>query len=191
MSATWEEFTWIPDDYPWAPDGVSFTVVRHDDAEAVLDALTTSRTGTVIGLEGVNADVEVVGVAQVGDWVLAVAPSVAGLADELMAPLSIGGEALTFATQVGHSNFAQWVDGARTAMFDALLKDGPGFDEPDSPWRDRMREAGDDPDGEGPMPDGLFHTLEVYIAMIVNHTGIDLMQELLRSGQFQVGDSLE
>ena len=39
------------------------------------------------------------------------------------------------------------------------------------------------------MPDGLFHTLEVYIAMIVNHTGIDLTQELLRSGQFQVGDS--
>lgn len=115
----------------------------------------------------------------------------AGLADELMAPLSIGGEALTFATQVGHSNVAQWVDGARTAMFDALLKDGPGFDEPDSPWRDRMREAGGDPDGEGPMPDGLFHTLEVYIAMIVNHTGIDLTQELLRSGQFQVGDSLE
>ncbi|MBY4228307.1 hypothetical protein HQO39_14835 [Rhodococcus fascians] len=191
MSATWEEFTWIPEEYEWVHTGVSFTVVRHDDAEAVLDALTTSRTGTVTGLEGVNADVEVVGVAQVGDWVLAVAPSVAGLADELMAPLSIGGEALTFATQVGHSNFAQWVDGARTAMFDALLKDGPGFDEPDSPWRDRMREAGDDPDGEGPMPDGLFHTLEVYIAMIVNHTGIDLTQELLRSGQFQVGDSLE
>ena len=82
----------------------------------------------------------------------------AGLADELMEPLSIGGVALTFATQVGHSNVAQWVDGARTAMFDALLKDGPSFDEPDSPWRDRMREAGDDPDGEGPMPDGLFHT---------------------------------
>ncbi|CAB4910765.1 unannotated protein [freshwater metagenome] len=34
-------------------------------------------------------------------------------------------------------------------------------------------------------------TLEVYIAMIVNHTGIELTQELLRSGQFQVGDSLE
>ncbi|QII05724.1 hypothetical protein BH93_10385 [Rhodococcoides fascians A25f] len=73
------------------------------------------------GLEGVNADVEVVGIVEVGDWVLAVAPSVAGLADELMAPLSVGGEAITFATQVGHCNFAQWVDGARTAMFDALL----------------------------------------------------------------------
>jgi hypothetical protein len=191
MPATWEEFTWIPDEYPWAPGGVSFTFVRHDEADAVLDAMTTSTTGTVTGLEGVNADVEVVGVVQVGDWVLAVAPSVAGLADELMAPLSVGGEAITFATQVGHCNFAQWVDGARTAMFDALLKDGPGFDEPNSPWRDRMREAGDEPGLRGPMPDGLFHTLEVYLAMIVNHTGVELTRELLRSAQFQIGDSLE
>ncbi|MBY3987823.1 hypothetical protein HQO84_13520 [Rhodococcus fascians] len=70
MSATWEEFTWIPEEYEWVHTGVSFTVVRHDDAEAVLDALTTSRTGTVIGMEAVNADVEVVGVAQVaiGFW---------------------------------------------------------------------------------------------------------------------------
>ncbi|QII01866.1 hypothetical protein BH92_20140 [Rhodococcoides fascians A21d2] len=109
-----------------------------------------------------------------------VAPSVAGLAHELMAPLSVGGEALTFATQLGHSNFAQWVDGVRTAMFDALLKDGPGFDELDSPWRDRMRDVGDAPDTEDPMPDGLFHTLEVYLAMIVNHTGVELTRELLQ-----------
>ncbi|OZF41950.1 hypothetical protein CH293_27095 [Rhodococcus sp. 14-2470-1b] len=191
MTATWEEFTWIPDEYPWTPGGVSFTFVRHDDAETVLDAMTTSTTGTVTGLEGVNADVEVVGVVQVGDWVLAVAPSVAGLSDEVMAPLSVGGEVLTFATQVGHSNFAQWVDGARTAMFDAALKDGPGFDAPDSPWRDRMREVGADPDSEGPMSDGRYHTLEIHLAMIVSHTGVELARELLRSGQFQVGDSLE
>jgi hypothetical protein len=176
MTATWEEFTWIPDEYPWTPDGVSFTFVRHDEADVVLDAMTTSTTGTVTGLEGVNADVEVVGVVQVGDWVLAVAPSVAGLADEVMAPLSTGGEVLTFATQVGHSNFAQWVDGVRTAMFDAALKDGPGFDAPDS---------------EDPTADGRYHTLEIYLAMIVNHTGVELTRELLRSAQFEIGDSLE
>lgn len=191
MTATWEEFTWIPDEYEWIYTGVSFTFVRHDEAYAVLDAMTTSTTGIVTGLEGVNADVEVVGVVQVGDWVLAIAPSVAGLADEAMAPLSVGGEVLTFATQVGHSNFAQWVDGGRTAMFDALLMDGPGFDAPDSPWRDRMREVGADPDRRGPMSDGRYHTLEIYLAMIVNHTGVELSRELLRSGQFQVGNSLE
>ncbi|OZF42239.1 hypothetical protein CH293_26255 [Rhodococcus sp. 14-2470-1b] len=191
MTATWEEFTWIPNEYEWVHTGVSFTFVRHDEADAVLDAMTTSTTGTVTGLEGVNADVEVVGVAQVGDWVLAIAPSVAGLSDDVMAPLSVGGEVLTFATQVGHSNFAQWVDGVRTAMFDAALKDGPGFDAPDSPWRDRMRAVGADPDSDDPMPDGGYHTLEVYLAMIVNHTGLALTPDLLRSGQFQVGDSLE
>ncbi|WP_170944786.1 hypothetical protein [Rhodococcus sp. 14-2483-1-1] len=54
-----------------------------------------------------------------------------------------------------------------------------------------MRDVGDAPDTEDPMPDGLFHTPEVYLAMIVNHTGVELTRELVRSAQFQIGDSLE
>lgn len=54
-----------------------------------------------------------------------------------------------------------------------------------------MREVGADPDSEDPTADGRYHTLEIYLAMIVNHTGVELNRELLRSAKFEIGDSLE
>ncbi|OZC62464.1 hypothetical protein CH306_05560 [Rhodococcus sp. 15-725-2-2b] len=191
MAATWQDFSWVVDDYEWVETSVSFTFVRHDDPASVLAALTTEIHGTVVGLDGVNSDVDMVGVTQLGNWVLAVAPSTAGLADELMAPLSMGGEALTCAITVGPSYFAQWVDGRGTAFFDSLLKSGPGFDDPNSPWRQGMRVAGVDPNSEGPLPDGRFHVLETSLAMIANHTGVAITPELLRSASFHIGDSIE
>ncbi|OZC91576.1 hypothetical protein CH254_03425 [Rhodococcus sp. 06-412-2C] len=115
-------------------------------------------------MEGVNDDVEVVGVVQVGAWVLVVAPSVAGLADELMAPLSVGGEAppsrLTWVTAILPSGSTAYNGDVRCAV-----EGRAGFDELDSPWGDRIREVDDAPDSEGLMLDCLFHTLEVYLAM--------------------------
>ncbi len=109
----------------------------------------------------------------------------------LMLPLSVGGEALTYATTVGRNYFAQWIDGTTTAFFDPLLRMGDGLDDPNSPWRERMRAAGIDPNGEGPLPDGGFHVLEASLAMITNHTGVAITPDLLRDAQFEVGDSVE
>lgn len=191
MTSTWEDFTWVVDDYGWVETHMSFTLVRNRDSSEVLRTMTTTTNGFVVGLDGVNADIDIIGVTQLHDWVLAVAPSTAGLDGEMMAPLSVGGEVVTCAKLINGDKIAHWVDGRATAFFDALLHYGLGFDETDSPWRDRMRTAGVDPDGEGPLPDGGFHVLEASLAMVSNYTGVSITRDLLRDAEFEIGDSAE
>ncbi|MCQ4129103.1 DUF6461 domain-containing protein [Rhodococcus erythropolis] len=186
---TYSDFEWLFLDYPWTENGLYVTYVRDATPAAVIEAMTVRELGEVRGLQGINElgweEFSIVGAAALGNWTIAISPMAsAGTDDALMAPLSVGREALTHSRNVeaGYS-FVLWQDGARTVNFDPFLR----LDPIPEAWQSRMREVGLDPDSEGPTPDGKFHLIEASFAMAANYTGVQINPEFLSTSTFVAG----
>ncbi|MDJ0104991.1 DUF6461 domain-containing protein [Rhodococcus erythropolis] len=186
---TYRDFEWLFRDYPWTENGLYVTYVRDAAPAAVIEAMTVRHLGEVRGLQGINElgweEFSIVGAAALGNWTIALAPMAsAGTDDALMAPLSVGREALTHSSNVAAAvSFILWPDGARTVHFDPLLRLDPIPEE----WQSRMREVGLDPDSEGPTPDGKFHLIEASFAMAANYTGVQITPGFLSTSTFVAG----
>lgn len=165
------------------------TYVRDATPTAVIEAMTVRELGEVRGLQGVNElgweEFSIVGAAALGNWTIAPAPMAsAGTDDALMAPLTVGREALTHSSNVAAAaSFILRQDGVRTVHFDPHLR----LDPIPEAWQTRMREVGLDPDGEGPSPDGKFHFVEASFAMAANYTGVQITPGFLSTSPFVAG----
>ncbi len=186
---TYRDYEWLFRDYPWTENGLYVTYVRDATPAAVIEAMTVRELGEVRGLQGINElgweEFSIVGAAALGNWTIALAPMAsAGTDDSLMAPLSVGREALTHSSNVAAAaSFILWQDGIRAVYFDPHLR----LDPIPEAWQSQMSEVGLDPDGEGPSADGKFHFVEASFAMAANYTGVQITPEFLSTSTFVAG----
>lgn len=164
MSMAFREFQWLVEDYPWVENGLFVVYVKDTAPDTVVEALTVEDLGTATGLAGVNErhwdHFSAIGVAQFGEWTVAVAPGTF-ITDPELQELSRKTQVFAhFQSINADCRVAVWEDGSVLVAFDPLLRMGFTPEEIPAVWRERLSEVGVDPEGEGPMDDGLFHIQE-------------------------------
>ncbi|MFC3241195.1 DUF6461 domain-containing protein [Gordonia humi] len=155
MSYTYRDFEWIEERYPWLGVAYCITLVTDCESTELLDALTGHDLSSVTGLSAVNEQSwdyqDCVGTAACGTAALAIAPNnTAGSTKRILSSLSTGRTAVTLHRNVNAvSRVCIWTDSTEIADFDPLLGES-ALIEDRTVWATLMREAGLDPEQEGP-----------------------------------------
>lgn len=191
MPLTYRDFEWLIEDHPWVENGLFVVYVKDTTPQSVVAALTVEDLGTATGLAGLNEcfweNFSAIGAAQFGDWTVAIAPGTY-ITDPELQELAKKTRVFVHSQSINSDcRVAVWEHGTASVAFDPLLRMGFTPEEIPAAWKSRLSEVGIDPDGEGPMGDGLFHIQEASFALAANYTGCAIDSDSLASSTFLVG----